>query len=91
MRISGPGSYGNVHYANKVKRVYNDAKPNQAKDAVTFSNFGKDLAIAKKAVDKSADVRMDKVKDIKARIESGNYNISATQVADKLLENFNLL
>jgi len=29
---------------------------------------------------------MDKVQDIKAQIEAGQYNISASQIADKLLK-----
>ena len=34
------------------------------------------------------DIRMDKVNDIKRRMESGTYNVTGEEVANKLVENY---
>lgn len=85
MRINGPSNIGNVYKSKKAKGTYGSQTVSSAKDEVSFSSFAKDLAVAKKGVDATPDVRMEKVNDIKAQIQAGQYNISASQVADKLL------
>ena len=85
MRINGASNIGNVYNAKKTNKTYNNQSSNKAKDDVSFSSVAKDLVVAKKSVDAIPDVRMDKVNDIKSQIEAGQYNISASQVADKLL------
>ena len=76
---------GNVYKAKKSNKAYGSQTTSNVKDEVSFSSIAKDLAVAKKEVDASPDVRMEKVNDIKAQIQAGQYNISASQVADKLL------
>ena len=49
---------------------------------------GKDIQWAKKAVAESSDVREDVVAPIKARIQSGTYEVSADSFADKLIQKF---
>ena len=53
-------------------------------DTVTISSKAKDFMIAKKALDSTPDIRADIVQDIKARIDSGTYNVTGMDVADKL-------
>jgi len=86
MRIDGVGGINNVYKSKKVSHAYGSEAVSSSKDVVSFSTFAKDLAVAKKELDKTPDVRMDKVQDIKAQIEAGQYNISASQIADKLLK-----
>jgi len=85
MRINGLNNVGNVYNTKKSNKAYGANKTGKGKDSVSFSSFAKDLAIAKKEVDKADEVRMDRVETIKSQIESGQYNISASQIADKLL------
>lgn len=86
MRINSVNNIGNVYKTKKSSKAYGASETTSGKDQVTFSSFAKDLAVAKKAVDKTPEVRMEKVNDIKAQIQAGQYNISASQVADKLLK-----
>lgn len=85
MRIDGLGNVGKVYKSKRAGKVYGSNSFTPAKDEVSFSDIAKDLAVAKKAVDNTPDVRMEKVNDIKAQIQAGKYNISANQIADKLL------
>ncbi len=85
MRINGLSNVGNVYKTKKSNNVYGGQQVSTAKDEVSFSSIAKDLAVAKKGLDAAPDVRMEKVNDIKAQIQAGQYNISASQVADKLL------
>lgn len=85
MRIDGIGNVGNVYKSKRATKAYGGSSIAPAKDDVSFSEIAKDLAIAKKAIDNTPDVRMEKVDDLKAQIEAGQYNISASQVANRLL------
>ena len=57
-------------------------------DKLQLSSLGKDIQWAKKAVAESSDVREDVVAPIKARIQSGTYEVSADSFADKLIQKF---
>lgn len=43
------------------------------RDEVQISSFGRDYQIAKQAVTEAADIREDKVAELKAKVNSGNY------------------
>ncbi|MEZ2345968.1 flagellar biosynthesis anti-sigma factor FlgM [Terriglobus sp. RCC_193] len=60
-----------------------DATKTQAsQDVASFSGAGSVLAVASANTD---DVRTDRVASLKAAVDSGNYNVPADAVADKLL------
>ncbi len=86
MRISGMNNVDHVYKTKKANKAYQTQSLESSKDVVTLSSFAKELSIAKKAVMQAPEVRMDKVESIKAQLEAGTYNISATHVADKMLE-----
>lgn len=86
MRINGVNNIGNVYKTKKASKAYGTSAPTGGKDQVQFSSFAKELSVAKQAVNNTPEVRMEKVNDIKAQIQAGQYNISASQVADKLLK-----
>ena len=55
-------------------------------DRVEISLKGKEIAELRSAINQIPEVRMDKVKEIKEAIESGNYRIDPSRIAEKLLK-----
>ncbi len=87
MRIDAYNKITQMLQTNNTVRT-NKTKGVSAKDHVEISRTGKDYQVAKKALAKAEDIRMDKVNDIKRRIESGTYNVTGEEVANKLVENY---
>ena len=87
MKITG--NVGNVTgvYTNdkRISRVENTNKISPAKDDVKISSVGKDFAIAMNAVKNTPDIRMDRVNEISAKLERGEYNVSGEDIARKIL------
>lgn len=54
-------------------------------DGFSVSDFGKDLNTARKALKETPDVRQNLVDDIKVQFEAGQYSVSTSAIADKLL------
>ncbi len=81
---------------NKISQIYgvngkNKTTPVSKKgssDKVEISNFGKELQIAKQAVADSADVREDKIAELKNRINNGTYSVSAESFAEKMIAKY---
>lgn len=87
MRI---GSYNQIAqvYGNKpVKKSYGSdtTYATSIVDQVSFSTVGKDMQIAKNALNDVPDIREDKVRALKESIANGTYQVSAESFADKLL------
>lgn len=87
MRI---GTYNMVNqiYGNKSAKKTNAVSgTNYAsfKDEVSFSSMGKDMQVAKNALAGVSDVRAAKISELKARVQSGTYNVSPEAFADKLI------
>ena len=57
-------------------------KAQTSQDVASFSGAGSVLAVASASAD---DVRANRVASLKAAVDSGNYHVSAGDVADKLL------
>lgn len=55
-------------------------------DQVALSQRALDMQLARKALADVPAVRQDKVQTLKARIESGEYQVDSREVARKLLE-----
>ena len=72
----------------QVQQIYNTRKTNKAQkasnvsfsDQLELSSMGKDMQVAKQAVQNSPDVREDK-----AQIQDGIYQVSSESFADKLI------
>ncbi len=61
------------------------AAPNGGKtDQASLSASG--LAAAQSATPEASDVRMEKVASVNAAIQAGTYNVSASDVADKIMQ-----
>jgi len=85
-----------VDAINHVSQMYKPANAKksgkageaQAKDAFEISQSAKDYQVAKKAVSEAADVRGDKVAQIKEAVASGAYNVSSQEIADKIVSKY---
>lgn len=77
----------------QVQQIYNAHKTNKAQkasnvsfsDQLELSSMGKDMQVAKQAVQNSLDVREDLVAKYKAQIQDGTYQVSSESFADKLI------
>lgn len=90
MRIDAYNQVSQI-YQTQRKQSVSKSGSTAGSDKVEISQFGKDYQIAKQAVASASDVREDKVKEMKSRIESGSYDVSAEDLASKLLEKYNTL
>ncbi len=55
-------------------------------DKISLSQEGKLLQEAQKAAADSPDVRQEKIENLKAEIQKGNYQLDSTKIAQKLVE-----
>lgn len=90
MRIDAYNQIAQVYGVNGKMKASSVARTSPS-DKVEISNFGKDLQIAKQAVQDSADVREDVVAKFKSQIENGTYDVDSESFADKLIEKFGLM
>ena len=80
----------------QVQKLYNNKKVTKAEskknvsfsDQLQISSFGKDMQVAKAAVEASADVREEVIAPLKASIQDGTYEVSAESFAEKLLAKY---
>lgn len=87
MRIDAYNKVSQMYQANKVHTV-ESAKKTGKSDQLEISQTGKDYQTVKQAVAGAEEVRMDKVEEIKKRLASGTYDVSMSEIADKLLDNY---
>ena len=81
---------------NQVQQIYQSQKVNRSQktgkvastDRLQISSFGKDIQTAKAAVAGASDIREDVTAPIKARIQSGIYQVSPESFAEKLLKKY---
>lgn len=81
---------------NQVQQIYQSQKVNRSQkttrtagtDRLQISSFGKDIQVAKAAVAGAADIREDVVAPIKAKIQSGTYQVNNESFAEKLLKKY---
>ena len=75
------------------QKASNEAKideknQSQQDTIVNLSTTSKDVQTAKEVIASEPEVREDKVAELKAKIESGNYTIDNEAVADKMVDSF---
>lgn len=69
---------------NKAQKTGGASQPNQ----LQISSLGKDLQTAKTAVAGSPDVREELTASIKAKVQSGTYQVDNGTFAEKLLQKY---
>ena len=85
MRIESFSQIPKVYQTQAINRPQKTGSVKSA-DMVQISSIGKDFQTAKNAVAASPDIREDVVAPIKAKLESGNYQVSAESFAEKLMQ-----
>jgi negative regulator of flagellin synthesis FlgM len=88
MRINGDVSkVSGIYSKNKnVGKVDKAESPSAKKDILSISNQAKDFQTALRALKDIPDIRQDKVKSIQKKFDSGEYNVSGNDLADKLID-----
>lgn len=86
MKITGNVASVTGVYTNdkRISRVENTNKISMGTDDVKISSKGKDFAIVMNALKDVPDVRMDRVNEISAKLESGEYKVSGDDIMNKL-------
>lgn len=87
MRVDAVNQISQIYKPSSAKKV-NKAGAVSNKDAYEVSQFAKEYQIAKNAVSKTSDVREDRVAEIKEALASGTYNVSAQEIAEKMVSRF---
>jgi len=73
--------------ASKEPKI-EEKSQSQQDTIVNLSTASKEVQTAKEIIASEPEVREDKVAELKARIESGNYTIDNKAVADKMVDSF---
>lgn len=91
MRIDAYNQISQIYGTGKSKKTGRTSNVGSTgtMDQVSFSSIGKDMQIAKAALAKTPDVRMEKVDAIKTAIQNGTYEVSNESFAEKLVSAYN--
>ncbi len=84
-----------VNKTDNIMKVYNNMSSNKVnanknkleKDNINLSERAKDYQFAMEKIKKVPDIRIDKVKDLKEKVQSGNYNVEGKKIVEKMFEN----
>lgn len=87
MRIEAYNQVQQLYQAQKVNKTQKASSVHRA-DQVHISSIGKDIQTAKTAVAGSPDVREELIAPIKAKVQSGTYQVEAGSFAEKLLQKY---
>lgn len=85
MRIEAYNAINQVYQTNS-KMVTKTNATAGSNDKFEISQTAKSYQVAKQAVSAASDIREDKVAEIKAKMASGTYTVSAEDFADKVLD-----
>jgi len=64
----------------------NTNKVDDSKDKISLSGRAKEINELKRMISDLPDIRQDRIDALKKAIETGNYNIDATKITEKMLE-----
>ena len=87
MRIEAYNQVQQLYQAQKVNKTQKASSVHRA-DQVHISSIGKDIQTAKTAVAGSPDVREELIAPIKAKVQSGTYQVETGSLAEKLLQKY---
>ena len=89
MRIDAYNQIAQLYKTGKSIRTNKVNSTASVRDEVQISQTARDYQIAKQAVTEAADIREDKVAELKAKVNSGNYFVDTADFAKELLEKYN--
>lgn len=87
MRVEAYNQVSQLYQATKPKKV-TKSTGNTVTDQYQVSRSGRDYQTAKNAVNNAPDVREDKVKEYKEKLNSGTYNISSQEISEYMVSKF---
>jgi len=76
-----------INKARGAKGAESSSSASQVGDRVDISASSLDVQKMKGIIQKTPDLRMDRVQALKEQIERGNYEVDPYRVADKMLMN----
>ena len=73
--------------SRKKDRGVDDAVPASAtgKDRVDLSSGSRDVQKIQDILQETPDIRLEKIQELKKKIEKGEYHVDSLQLADKML------
>lgn len=87
MRIDAYNQVNQIYQTTTQAKIDKITAAKQKDDKLEISQIGKDIHLAKKAIQKQPDVREDKVQEIQKKMADGTYEVSMSDVAEKMLSN----
>lgn len=87
MRVSEVFRAYEVSKANPAPRTERISRAEEKKDMLALSNNARDYQNVRKALKGVPDIRNDKVELLKGKIDSNTYDVSAKDVAGKIMSN----
>lgn len=87
MRIDAYNAISQTYQSGKLAKPVKTAASG-SRDAFEISQTGRNIQAAKSAVQNTPDVREDRIAQIKASMASGTYNVSAEQIAEKMVNSY---
>lgn len=91
MRIEAYNQVQQMYKTQKTSRSTAAGATGSAKDQLQISDRGRDIQTAKAALAATPDVREDLTASVKAKVQSGDYNVDNSSFAARLLEKYNAL
>jgi negative regulator of flagellin synthesis FlgM len=91
MRVEAINQIAQIYKTDKATESSKVDATDSGRDEVQISAFGHDYQLAKQAVAEASDIREDKVAEIAAKLNSGEYDVSTEDFAAKLLERYRAL
>lgn len=90
------GVFMRIEAYTQVQQLYNTKKAVKTlaasnagtSDKIQISSIGRDIQVARAAVDASSDVREELIAPLRAGIENGTYHVSGESFAEKLLQKY---
>lgn len=81
-----------IYEANKIKLTATVQNVNQvsSRDQVALSETAKDFSSIYRKLSSVPEIREEKVNEIKSQMENGTYNVKSSQVAEKILSQYNI-
>lgn len=67
------------------KTAYQSSYSTMRNDSLELSTHAKELRLAREQVLKSPEIRADKIGELKKQIQEGTYQVSATDIAVKMI------
>lgn len=87
MRIDAYAQVQQVYSTKKTQKLTKEAKAG-VRDQLQISSKGKDIQIAKQALQQTSDIREEVTGTLKTAIKAGEYEVGADSFAQKVVEKY---